>query len=137
MKIILDTNVIFSAFAAHGLSHAVFELCLQHHEIIISRHILKELENNFANKLKMPGEKCSEILAFLNEFCLVEKPAKLKKPACRDRSDDPIVGLALAVNAECIVSGDQDLLVLKSFKKIPILRPRQFWEKLRAQPIQG
>ena len=137
MKIVLDTNVIFSAFAAHGLAHAVFELCLQHHESIISQNILKELEDNFTGKLKMPAEKSNEILAFLKEFCLVKKPSILKKPTSRDRSDDHVLGLAIAVNAECIISGDHDFLVLKKFKMIPILSPRQFWEKLRSQPIQG
>jgi putative PIN family toxin of toxin-antitoxin system len=135
VKVVLDTNVIFSAFATHGLAHAVFELCLQHHEIVVSRPILKELEVHFTGKLKMPSEKSREILAFLNEFCLVGKPAALKKSACRDRSDDHVLGLALAARADCIVSGDQDLLVMKKIQKTPILNPRQFWEKLRAQPL--
>jgi putative PIN family toxin of toxin-antitoxin system len=136
VKIILDTNVIFSAFATRGLAHAVFELCLQHHTIMISQSILKELEDNLTSKLKMPIEKSHEITSFLKEFCQVCEPAKLKKPVCRDRSDDHVLGLALAVEAECIVSGDQDLLVLSTYQTIPILSPRQFWEKLRAQPLQ-
>jgi predicted nucleic acid-binding protein len=53
MKVILDTNVIFSAFATRGWANAVFELCLDKHTIIISDHILLELQNNFQKKLKM------------------------------------------------------------------------------------
>jgi putative PIN family toxin of toxin-antitoxin system len=136
VKIVLDTNVIFSAFSTHGLAHIVFELCLQHHKIMISQSILKELENNFIGKLKMPIEKSREITSFLKEFCQVSEPAKLTNPVCRDRTDDHILGLAQAVEADCIVSGDQDLLVLLTYQTIPILSPRQFWEKLRAQPLQ-
>jgi len=37
-----------------------------------------------------------------------------------------ILGLAMAGQADCIVTGDQDLLVLKEFRKIPIVTPRAF-----------
>jgi len=45
MKVVFDTNVIFSAFAARGLAQAAFELCLEKHTIVISEHILSELSN--------------------------------------------------------------------------------------------
>jgi putative PIN family toxin of toxin-antitoxin system len=133
VKIVLDTNVIFSALATQGLAHAVFELCLQQHEVVVSERILGELEGHLSKKLGIPDERVEEILAFLREFCQVGEPEKLKKPVCRDRSDDHVIGLAVASGAECIVSGDGDLLVLRRFKSIPILSQREFWEKLKAR----
>jgi hypothetical protein len=34
--------------------------------------------------------------------------------------------LALAIKADCIVTGDKDLLVLHPFREIPILTPADF-----------
>ncbi len=134
MKIVLDTNVIFSAFAVRGLSHAVFELCLQQHEIQVSEKLLIELKKNLALKLKMPPAAVAEVLVFLREFCCLVEPNELKKQVCRDPNDDHIIGLALACGADCIVSGDRDLLSLGAYGRITILNPRQFWESLKKRP---
>ena len=45
----------------------------------------------------------------------------LAKPVCRDPDDDAVLTLALAANADLIVSGDNDLLDLKSFQGIEIV----------------
>jgi putative PIN family toxin of toxin-antitoxin system len=49
-----------------------------------------------------------------------------KVNACRDPKDDKFLEAAVAGRAECIVSGDADLLDMKSFEGIPILRPAEF-----------
>jgi len=61
---------------------------------------------------------------------LIVAPA-LPKPVCRDPDDDAILACALAVRADLIVSGDQDLLVLQEFEGIPILNAAQAMEWLR------
>jgi predicted nucleic acid-binding protein len=44
----------------------------------------------------------------------------------RDLKDDPILEAASALDADCILTGDKDLLVLGSFRNIPILQPNLF-----------
>lgn len=44
----------------------------------------------------------------------------------RDPDDRNVLGAAVALGADVIVSGDKDLLILDSFEGIPILSPRQF-----------
>jgi uncharacterized protein len=56
-------------------------------------------------------------------------PAR-KVAACRDPKDDKFLEAALAAGADCIVSGDADLLDLASFEDIPILRPAEFLARL-------
>ena len=51
--------------------------------------------------------------------------------ACRDPKDNKFLEAAIAGNADVIVSGDKDLLVLNSFEGISILRPAEFLAKLR------
>ena len=50
--------------------------------------------------------------------------------ACRDPKDNKFLEAALAGNADVIVTGDDDLLVLHPFEGIDILRPAEFLGKL-------
>ncbi len=129
MKVILDTNVVFSAFAARGLSQAVFELCLENHTIIASEHILSELGTHLQKKLKMPSEKVQPIIDYLRESCSLGKEARVRKVTCRDENDIHILGLAEGTRADFIITGDLDLLVLKKYRSTSIITPREFWER--------
>jgi putative PIN family toxin of toxin-antitoxin system len=129
MRILFDTNVIFSAFSARGLAQAVFELCLENHTVIISEHILSELKAHLLKKLKMPGEKAQLIIDYLRESCSLGEESQVKKVVCRDENDIRILGLAEKTKPDFLITGDMDLLVLKKYRSTPILTPREFWEK--------
>jgi hypothetical protein len=45
---------------------------------------------------------------------------------CRDPDDNKLLEIAIAGRADCLVTGDQDLLVLDPFHGIPILTPAKF-----------
>jgi predicted nucleic acid-binding protein len=47
---------------------------------------------------------------------------------CRDRDDDNVLATAVAGQADIILTGDDDLLVLGEYNGIRILSPRQFVE---------
>lgn len=47
---------------------------------------------------------------------------------CRDPKDNMFLECAVAANAYYLVSGDSDLLVLRDFKKIPIITVNQFFD---------
>jgi putative PIN family toxin of toxin-antitoxin system len=133
MRVILDTNVIIAAFAARGLCESVFELCLDQHEIIVSTHILTEVKNNLQKKLKMPKQAIVQVIFFLEVHSTQMKPQTIPTPICRDPADDRILGLAKSAAPDFIITGDTDLLVLKEFESIPIIRPRQFWEFIKQK----
>ncbi len=50
--------------------------------------------------------------------------------ACRDPKDNKFLEAAVESNADAIVTGDSDLLVLHPFQRIPILRPAEFLARL-------
>jgi len=128
MRVILDTNVIMAAFASRGLANAVFELCLDQHEIIISEHILLELQNSLQRKLKMPKDKVLRIIQYLREFCTLSPDKKLDKRICRDPEDIKILGLSELAEPDYMITGDLDLLTLKRYRSVPMITPREFWE---------
>ncbi len=48
------------------------------------------------------------------------------KLGCRDPNDDKLLETALMGQADCIVTGDQDILVMSPFHDIPVLSPTDF-----------
>lgn len=128
IKVVLDTNVIITAFVARGLSNSVFELCLDKFEVIISEYIIKEISKKLIDKIKIPKEKVNEIIDFLKDSCTIFNYESLKERICRDKKDDEILALAKGSSSKYIVTGDKDLLVLINFDDIRIINPRQLWE---------
>ena len=57
----------------------------------------------------------------------------LPLPVCRDPDDDAVLACALAAQADLIVSGDEDLLILKEFQHIPIITPAQAMQRFDVQ----
>ena len=51
---------------------------------------------------------------------------------CRDLKDNKFLEVAVAGEADVLVSGDKDLLVLDPFEGIPIVEPWRFLELLSA-----
>jgi putative PIN family toxin of toxin-antitoxin system len=126
MKVILDANIVVAAFASRGLCESIFELCLDSHEIILSEHLLDEISRNLIKKIKLPKEGVYEIIDLLRENATILIPEPLPPDTCRDSDDIKVLGLATSSGADCIVTGDKDLLVLKKFRVVPILTPRDF-----------
>ncbi len=133
MRVVLDTNVIIAAFAARGLCAEVFEVCLEGHTIIMSEYLLSETKENLVDKIHLPPGVVQDIIEYLKDVADVVEPEVIDKPACRDKNDDKIIGTALGGNATFIVTGDKDLLVLKKYKGIRMVTPRDFWNQLKRQ----
>jgi len=53
-------------------------------------------------------------------------PPKLDAPICRDPTDDNILACSLAAGTDYLVTGDADLLDLRSFQNTLIISPRDF-----------
>jgi putative PIN family toxin of toxin-antitoxin system len=131
VKIFLDTNVLASALTTRGLCAELLEVVLLSHELLISEPVLKELERILATKLGQPESITEGFISLLRtEGCLVADghPA----PSLPDTADKPIVASALAGGAKVFVTGDKALLKLKTVEQLPIISPRDLWERLSA-----
>ncbi len=131
MRVALDSNVLLAALGTRGLCEALLDDCLASHQLFISDPILDELKKHIRGKFNMTPPRVQEIVAFLkSEFALVE-PAPVASSACRDPDDLMVLGTAVAARADCIVTGDKDLLVLGKYEGIAILSPRSLYNWLR------
>ena len=61
----------------------------------------------------------------VHELTEVIAPPPLAQPVCRDPDDDAVLALGVAAKVDFIVSGDQDLLTLKTFQGIAIVTPAE------------
>lgn len=124
MRVLLDTNVLFAAFVTHGVCAGLYEECLLQADIMISDFILKELAERLITKGKFSKTEAQQVVYSLRKDAILVSPAPLAQPVCRDADDDWILATAVAGQADVIITGDQDLLVLKDHDGIPIVTPR-------------
>lgn len=127
MKLVFDTNVLVSAFIARGASFEVFEHCLSSHDVFICRYIRGEMETVLLHKFLFPAERVRDVLEFIDTQLTGVEAVPLDAPVCRDASDDPVLACAVTAEADCLITGDEDLLILGEFKKTRILKPSDFW----------
>ena len=131
MKVFLDTNVLASALTTRGLCAELFEVVLQSHELLISDPVLKELERILPDKLGQSESITKGFISLLrSEGFLITNDHPV--PSLPDPDDEPIVASALAGGAMVFVTGDKALLKLRTIEQLPIISPREFWERLSA-----
>jgi putative PIN family toxin of toxin-antitoxin system len=125
MKAVPDSNVIVSAFASHGLCRDLLELLIGRRSIVLSRYILDESHIVAVRKLRIPEFVMRRNIAFMESLSDLVEPDKIPSGSCRDSADIPVLGTAAASQADYLVTGDEDLLVLKRFGQTRIISPRE------------
>jgi len=130
MKIIIDTNVYFSALAFERSMLKVLDIC-QQHTLFTSLEILVEI------RTKLFGEKMQKILpeydlARTHEFFThIENISELVEPkytinVSRDIDDNKFLELAVEVGADYIITGDKYLLDVAKVQHTQIVKPSTF-----------
>lgn len=127
MKLVLDTNVLLSAILASGSCREFLRGRALGHQWFTSSALLAELAEKLSHKLGLEPERTPLFLVYKRRARLVT-PTPLAAPVCRDADDDIVLATALPADADVIVTGDKDLLILRKYRGIRIRTPRQFAE---------
>ena len=126
-RLVVDTNVLVSAFLWRGTPGRLIELAGEKEvQLFTSRALLDELGATLAKKklakyVAGTGLTAEQMLAGYKRIATTVKARQLDERVSRDADDDAVLGCALAARADLVVSGDDDLLVLRSFKGIAIV----------------
>lgn len=99
----------------------------RHFDLITCPFILHEFERILANKFSATKQEKETALALIAEAARdIVHPSRIPAGACRDKDDDNVLACAVEAAAEYLVTGDKDLLHMKTFKRIRIITPREF-----------
>ena len=134
MKVIFDTNVLLSSLLFPGFSTKVYDFCAVSYNIFSSDWLLDELVGKLTGKFKLTDEQAEEYLDLLKERMAVVHPFNELPDACRDADDNHVLQLADYIQADCIITGDKDLLILERYQGTQILSPRQFYTSYIQMP---
>ena len=129
-RVILDTNVLISAaLRPAGQPRLVVDtLRRKNSELLFSDETFDELQTRIWRP-KFDGHLSRESRAiYLAQLKTVSAWVSISgaKMGCRDPDDDKLLETALIGDAECLVTGDADLLDMTAIHGIPILSPTSF-----------
>ncbi|MHC5855319.1 putative toxin-antitoxin system toxin component, PIN family [Nostoc sp.] len=128
-RFVFDTNVLISAFLfSQSKPRQALDQATVIGVIILSNSVLSELEEVlYRPKFDryLTKERRQEFLEDLTENAqFIDVTEQIDE--CRDPKDNKYLELALSGQAECIVTGDDDLLVLNPWRGIEILTVQEF-----------
>jgi putative PIN family toxin of toxin-antitoxin system len=129
-RIVLDTNLWISFLITKDLSKLDNRIFTGETILIFSQELLHEFITVVSRpkfKKYFSQEEIIEILDIIDQQAIfVEVTRDIKK--CRDEKDNFLLSLAVDGNADFLITGDQDLLELKSIEKTQIVTINQYLE---------
>jgi putative PIN family toxin of toxin-antitoxin system len=133
MKVVFDTNVFVSAFIVPGSQSETAFLLAQRRtvELFSSVPILTEAARVLRTKFHQPEKDIAAALKLISRAATIVRPVRTIT-VLDDRPDNRILECAVTAQVDVIVTGDQDLLKLKAFESIAIVRVADF---LRMTPL--
>jgi putative PIN family toxin of toxin-antitoxin system len=138
VRAVVDTNVLLSGLLWRGTPHTVVEkIRAGTLTLVSSPELLVDLADviartKFAAVLASSGIDPERLLAELRRLTEILDPPPLPTPISRDPDDDAVLALAVAAQADLIISGDADLLVLGAYAGIQSSTLSTRWLSLAA-----
>lgn len=142
MRISIDTNVYISYLIRPAseapptrIVHSLFE---QQFDLYISETLFRKLTNTVRQQSylssRVPDQDLEHFIQRLRSAATVSGEVEAVIPGIsRDAHDDYLLVHAASEVLDCLVSGDQDLLMLGEFKGVQIVSPTEFVALLRRQ----
>lgn len=131
LRVVLDTNVLVSAFQfPAGTAATLWDALGRGRYLLVSSPaIVREFAAILRNPFEWEEADVKRAVRLLARKASFVNPTSIPD-AVPDDPDDPddnhIVACALAGRADLIVTGDKDLLRLKEYQDIPIVRTMDF-----------
>ena len=135
IKVVLDTNVIVSAFGWHGNPEEVVRLAINGFIInFTSIDMLDELRIVLSYpKMGFSKTLQAEIIETIFLYSSTVKTIESLKVVANDYEDNKVIECAVSAGADCIISGDKHLLDLKRFRNTDIITAGEFLKRWGAR----
>ena len=130
MRLVLDTNIVVSGLIWGGVPRRLLNLARNGHITLFTSSMLLDELADVLSRDKFAALLASREIdpAFLMQrygmLASLVKPQAIERTV-RDVDDDVVIATALAAQADIIVTGGNDLLVLHPYREIQILNPTE------------
>ena len=128
MRLVLDTNIVISGLIWGGVPRRLLDMAHDGDVILFtSSALLDELaevltRDKFQAILTSQRATPAFLMQHYGMLAKLVAPQAIERTV-RDADDDVVIATALAAQADIIVTGDHDLLVLHPYQSIQILNP--------------
>jgi len=136
MKIILDTNIYFSAFIFDRDALNLMDWCYDNYLVYVSKDSISELTEVLLREKTQKFIKNYEISKtekFIQE--IIDRSLVIEQTntvaICRDPRDNKFLEIAQEISADYLITGDNDLLILNQFESTKILKPKEFIKEFK------
>lgn len=136
VRYVFDTNALISALLFENSKPAqALRYALANGEVLVSLDLLEELNEVLGrekfNRYLTTEEREEFLEALIERAVLVEITENVQE--CRDPKDDKVLELALNGEAQYIISGDRDLLVLHPFRDVLVITADEFLKTIESR----
>lgn len=131
MRILIDTNVLVSAFVFGGKAGALMNMLFESsHELLVSDYVDAEFKAILEMKWKEKAEKVYSLYHTLPFVFCGSSP--IQSGNLRDAKDIPVLSDALFHHADIILSGDKDFIEAELEHPL-VLSPSMLYDYLLAR----
>ena len=131
-RVVLDTNVFISAlrFPKSPLFRVWEDAVFGRYTLITSPALVREFAQKLRGKFQVSDDEATDFVKRITRTATLVQPIIVPDAVPDDPDDNHVLACAVEGNADLIVSGDQDLLRLREYESIPIVRPVDFLRTL-------
>ncbi len=141
IDVVLDTNVLASGVAGFPNPDSTTGELLRRWRarafvLVVSEHILAELDRTFANRYftsRLSDEQITAAMETLRSSAVIQTVTVRVAGIATQPKDDLVLATALSAGVDYVITGDKPLQALSRYLSLTILSPRQFLDLLEAQ----
>ena len=132
MKVVLDSNIFVSSFFWAGNPRKVFDRVTNgFDELYITDEILNEIASvMLCKKFEVNEDAIEEYIKIIDSYSTKLSSKNILDGVSRDKDDNKVLQCGVDGNVGFIITGDNDLLVIKEYKKIRIMKPKDYLDLL-------
>jgi putative PIN family toxin of toxin-antitoxin system len=127
VRIVADTNTVLSGLLWQGPPRQIINaaragVITLHTSVVLLAEFAEIIgRGKFARRILRASVSAVALVEDYQRLATCVEPVPLAAPVSRDPDDDQVLACALGAEAQLIISGDRDLLVLGAFRGIRIV----------------
>ena len=126
-RVVADSNVFISALLGSARAAAVLTSAEQTTiTLYASDYIFTEVAKVLDDKFAWTPSRIADALQGIRGYVRLVPPGRRRITVVRDPKDNPILECARTARAKFLITGDRDLLVLRTYGRLRILTIRDF-----------